>query len=457
MKSQYTIVLAICIVMLASAIAKPVFARNTEVSFSSFYNDNHRIRLEYSYDAPSNKNNVSLSRQTDVIKITLSTQNSNQITQTIQLQEGTHSLYWYSSQIGTIQNARLQINDLLIEPRHNSSTQNSQDMLHHTYFEYQFYVESDTLELTKGIAIPIASLEDMLVWKQDNNAYYHPEFMMFRWQSYSDVLVFSFESRKVQAKYLKRLAFFTEKTDTRGTIARLKDISHRQGWGAHDYRAEDLAEFFNLVKEYNRQRLEPIVLTPEEELLLDILLETGVIIVQDQLNNEEHAPIYAINKEAPYSAIVSYVRTDRPSLQRTLLFHELLHTIYFRDQLVRETVHKLWLSMTSYQQKIWKAFLKHNGYSPDYNYLVENELFAYLLQRPVSDLSWYVPSRILPEAKKIIDIDTAVSNFQGATSTFTTQEATEFTNTLISFAQQLTDYVWQHFRIQSGDVRYVRK
>lgn len=400
-----------------------IHSREIIFDFDNPVLSNQDLMIQYSY-MPNISNLFNPRTTTQIDKIFLSIQNNfGSISHyKIQLQEGEHRLFWHPSQIGTIVSARITIYN-------NFAKAHTQELV------LGFKVLDDR-EQVQGYNVVPASLETILHWSNDNNKNYHDEFNIFRWQSYQDVLVFVFESRKVQEKYLKRLAFFTEKTKTRGTIPHLKDIANRKGWGANDFKAEDLARFFNMV-EARKQSDDPMELLEEELLLQKILIDAETIThsKEDLLNP------YRINTMYPYSSIVSYAKSDSPALQRTLLFHELLHTLYFRDEKLRNKVSSIWQSLSPKNQNLWRAFLAYNGYDSSYDYLVKNEFYAYLLQHSIPNLSWYIPARIIPETRKKLS----------------TQETQQFIDSMISSARKLADYTSTHYKIYDGNVRYVEK
>lgn len=385
------------------------------------------IQLQYTYTPELLKTINREATLSDTLFMNLEVQGvadtiSSVVRYAIQLQPGTHELYFYPQQYGSIYAVRVVY--------YAGRVQDSSKI-----FSLGIRVQRDTRMHVRGYTVTTASLEDILHWRPTLGETHHRDFRLYRWQSYPDVLVLSFRSRDVQAKYLKRLAFFNEKRYTRGTLQDLRSIVHRQGWGAHDYKVEDIARFFT---EASRLQYEGshIQLTQEELLLLDILRDIGMIAVQ--ANNSAYT-VYEVHPTYPNSSIVSYARSDSPALQETLLYHELLHTYYFRDAELRDIMTIIWNRFSQEHAHIWRAFLSYNGYDSDYEYLVVNELFAYLLQRPIESLSWYVPARIIAES--IPDIEQ--------------RRALAFTNAFIVYAQEISQYMFQKYSIFDGKVRYI--
>ena len=55
-------------------------------------------------------------------------------------------------------------------------------------------------------------------------------------------------SYEIQDAFFKRLAFFVEKAGHAGRIESLSALGGLHGYNAHDYRAEDLARFFDTAR-----------------------------------------------------------------------------------------------------------------------------------------------------------------------------------------------------------------
>jgi hypothetical protein len=97
---------------------------------------------------------------------------------------------------------------------------------------------------------PLAADPGMvLAWPEE--AWRDRRYEVFRWENFPSLLIFDTADYAVQDRLLKRLAFFTEKTGFRGRLAPDDEIADLHGWNAHDYRAEDLAHFFQAARETN--------------------------------------------------------------------------------------------------------------------------------------------------------------------------------------------------------------
>ena len=87
-----------------------------------------------------------------------------------------------------------------------------------------------------------ADPETLLRWPAD--AWREPRREWFAWTGTS-VLVLITADYRVQDDYLKRLAFYVEKTGYRGRLVPEADLATLHGWNAHDYAAPDLARFYS--------------------------------------------------------------------------------------------------------------------------------------------------------------------------------------------------------------------
>lgn len=432
-KKFWLVFLCVCI------CTATIFAFEKEFDFTAGHNQNKRLLLSYTYTLKADEsdaqevqaeNNFTEKKLPSYQIMLIIKTEIQEHTYEVQLQEGQHELFWYQHLIGNIKSVYMIFDDEIYD---------------YADFSIALKMTSIQKEQANNHQVITASLEDMLSWKPLDEQE-EDDFYVFRWQSYPDVLIFAFEDRIVQAKYLKRIAFFTEKTHTRGTIQYLPDISHRQGWGAHDYKISDMVEFYNEVaKKQLDDYLSRPLLNKEEIYLQDMLMHLNIVNVKDD-KVEERGVEYGIGDGYHDGAVVSYARSDRKALQKTLLFHELLHTVFFRDESVRNKLDEVWDGLPPKHKKIWKAFMEKNGYDPSFDYLMENELFAYLLQRPVDDLSWYIPARILAEA---------LPRIKG--EKFTETDTQEFIKILTDAAYELSDYLQVHYYLYDGNMQYVRE
>lgn len=386
---------------------------------------NHRIAFSYSFQIDTNNSNTNYNDESNdnkIVMIDITLQDNTSLSYEVQLQEGYHVLYWYPHIIGNVISLRLHYNDSV------------------SIHTLNFLVErrpipTDTVE---GYTIVSASLEDIFNWQpfvkttQKNTDMY-----IFRWQSYPDVVIFAFKNKAIQADYLKRIAFYTEKVGYRGRIVDVAAIKHRSGWTAHNYRALDFAMFYNATLKREQHEDIPPLLNERETKLKNILLSLGII--------NQTGDYYFTTNDKHNIPIVSFMRTLNPSLKRVLTFHELLHSFFYRDEVLRSKVDALWGQFSPTDTLLWREFLSYNSYDPDFNYLLKNELFAYLLQRSKKALLWYRYSRIITDAMRRL-----------GQNTITKSEQKHFADILLRSAEQLSAYMINTYGVVDGDLRYVK-
>jgi len=189
------------------------------------------------------------------------------------------------------------------------------------------------------------------------------DYDLYRWDLLPSVLVFDFRDYEVQNRYLRRLAFFVEKIGYKGRLASDEELAGLHAWNAHDYRAEDLAAFFETA------RATSFTLLPEESALRDLLLSRGVIVEKDGK--------YA----AGTGAIISISRESEGYLRTMFLTHESTHAIYFVDADYRAFVQGIWAAMPREEKWFWLVYFGWKTYDVDDGYLMANEYQAYLLQQ----------------------------------------------------------------------------
>ena len=145
--------------------------------------------------------------------------------------------------------------------------------------------------------------------------------------------------------------------------------------GAHDYRAESLAQF------YETARTQDFKLNDSEYLLRDILLQYGII---------------AYNQDGGFIAgdggIISISKESTVSLREKLLVHESFHGIYFGDEPFRNKVTEVCNVMDQQSLLFIKQYFASQptlGYDLNDTYLIENEVMAYIMQQSVKEQSYY--------------------------------------------------------------------
>jgi hypothetical protein len=211
------------------------------------------------------------------------------------------------------------------------------------------------------------------VWRDD-------DYEVFRWESFPTVLIFDTADYAVQDKLFKRLAFFTEKKGYRGRLVPDSELAGQHGWNAHDYRAEDLAAFYELARRQN------FPLLPEERFLKEILIDNGIITARDG--------IVAAGK----GAVVSVSRESNGYLRRLFMAHECFHGIYFVDEDFRAFTRRRYDALDPVSKKVILSYFDYQAYDITDEYLVFNEFMAHLLQQGVGAAAEYfgktVPERL---------------------------------------------------------------
>lgn len=217
----------------------------------------------------------------------------------------------------------------------------------------------------------------MVTWPQ--HRWRNNEREIFSWDRFPSILIFDTADYSVQARYFKRLAFFVEKAGYVGRLMHDRDIAHLHGYNAHDYRAENLADFFNQAVR------EKFTLNRHELELRDILLENGIIIAGDGGYLPGNGAVLSLSRES-----ISYLRY-------LFMAHEGFHGLYFTDVSFRNEMHRLYTGMD------WRAidFLETYfsivdslGYDRSDRFLMENECMAYTLQQPVKRVADYFSGTI---------------------------------------------------------------
>ncbi len=205
-----------------------------------------------------------------------------------------------------------------------------------------------------------------------------PEFELYRWSAFPSILILDSATYEIQACFLKRLAFFVEKRGFAGTIPSEAVVRDRHGWNAHDYRAEDLARFFELAREQD------IALNERERQLRELLIANGVL-------RERNGRVTAGG-----GGVLGISQASYPVLRRLLLTHELFHGVFFADAAFRDECETIFQDLTDDEQEFWRLFLHAHGYNSENDYLVVNEFMAYLMQQPLERVSGYLRGIVAP-------------------------------------------------------------
>jgi hypothetical protein len=227
------------------------------------------------------------------------------------------------------------------------------------------------------------------------------------------LLIFDTADYAVQNRLFKRLAFFVEKAGFRGRLAHDAAIAELHGWNAHDYRAEDLARFFQAARELN------FPLLAEERELERILLRAGII-------KEVNSAI-----QAGEGGIISISRESPDYLRYRFMAHEGFHGLFFIDEDFRAFTRGRWQQLPSEAKRFLVSFCGFQQYDAADEYLLVNELMAHILQQSVSGASRYfgqtLPAQLEDSWRKAhLPAKDEVSNSWPTLATAFTREAEAF-------------------------------
>jgi hypothetical protein len=218
--------------------------------------------------------------------------------------------------------------------------------------------------------LPIA-LDPGLVLSYPRSSWRNRSYEVFNWESFPSILIFDTADYAVQDRLFKRLAFFVEKAGYRGRLAGDGEIAWQHGWNAHDYRAEDLARFFELA------RIQDFPLLAEERELERILLDQGIIRREGGEIRAGEGGIISISRESP-----DYLRS-------LFMVHEAYHGLFFIDEDFRDFSRSRWDSLSRTAKRFILSYFDYQHYDITDQYLVLNEFMAHVLQQPVSRTEAY--------------------------------------------------------------------
>ena len=230
-------------------------------------------------------------------------------------------------------------------------------------------------------------------WPQKN--WRRSDYEIFEWELFPGVLVFDFANYKIQNQFFTRIAYFVEKAGYKGTLVSDDFVENKHGYNAHDYKANDLANFFSLVEQENFQ------INSYEEILKEILIANKII----QKDKDGF--------KARKGAVVSFTRESPEYLRHTFMAHESWHGIYFTDEDFRNIVATCYNMFDEDSLNFLKKFWETQpglGYDTNDEYLMQNEFMAYIMQQSFSNVRNYFiqvagrgsVNRIQPESAEYI-------------------------------------------------------
>lgn len=231
--------------------------------------------------------------------------------------------------------------------------------------------------LPVDVATPLAPIvtEPGLIANWPASAWRRDDFEVFSWEQFPSILFFDTKNYYIQDLMFKRLAFFVEKAGYAGKLVSDSVMKNQHGFNAHDYRAESLANFFELARVNN------FPLNEYELLLRDILIGHGIITVR---NDGSYS--------AGLGALVSISQESSNYLRWKFIAHEGLHCIYFTNSDFRAVVADVF---SQCDRTSLEFLLKYFSVTPSLNYdindtyLIQNEFMAYLLQQQLSEVADY--------------------------------------------------------------------
>lgn len=267
----------------------------------------------------------------------------------------------------------------------------------------------------------------IISWPKEN--WRSNDYELFEWDRFAGILLFDIADYSVQDDFFRRLAFFVEKQGFKGQLLTDEEIAGKHGYNAHDYKAEDLARFFEEGRKKNFQ------FNKRELLLKEILAVNGIINVEeDGRITSGKGAVISISQESP-----SYLRT-------TFVSHEGWHGIFFVDEDFRNTSASIYYSLKATDPGALNFLFRYFQVTPTLNYdteddyLMKNEFMAYMLQRPLNTVEKYYTdmagrqhSQYLIKSEADYILKTKASGFVGS-------------------AQMFDEYVFNRWNLNAGRV-----
>ncbi len=260
------------------------------------------------------------------------------------------------------------------------------------FYLYSAFVNKNSFDKS----IPVADIGQIIFSKLENDRVFN----VYRWNLEPSVIIFDTRDYKTQSRFFKRLAFFIEKSGYTGKLCSNRELAKDRGWKAHDYRAEDLALFFNLAKEQNFR------LNEEEIILQNILVDAGVI-KKSFCNFSNCSHFHFTSGEG---AVLSVSREAFDNYRYRLLTHECLHGLFFTNKSFRRGIIEQYNNLSENEKRIWKLILADKDYDSSNPVLMANEAMAYNLQQPEVEIKGYFNAYLIdklckdyPEEKSFIE------------------------------------------------------
>jgi hypothetical protein len=298
----------------------------------------------------------------------------------------------------------------------------------------------DSFRQTYAIATPFPepiTADPGLVLSWPVESWRDRRYEVFRWEQFPSLLIFDFADYATQDRMLKRLAFFVEKKGFRGRLAPDSEIAELHGWNAHDYRAEDLARFFNTAHEAQ------FPLLAEERELERILLNSGII--------RGSGTVGAVGGKitAGEGGIISISRQSNGNLRALFMAHEGFHGLFFIDEDFRDFSRRRWRQLPSQAKRFIVSYFGYQQYDIADEYLLINEFMGHVLQQSVSQAGHYfgtaLPARLETSWRKqdLPPKDDASDSWPVLADAFTRE------------AQAFSDYVANRWGLAAGRVSLI--
>lgn len=238
-------------------------------------------------------------------------------------------------------------------------------------------VHNSKINMQNGsdIFIPIRTDPGLVLdWNKEH--WRNLDYELFEWDRFPGILIFDTRNYQVQDNFFRRLAFFAEKQEYKGTLLTNEELGDMHGFNALDYNTKTLKDFFNKALDEN------FTLNREELLLRKILIQNGLLILQDD----------GMHVKEGYGALVSISQESYSALRWQLMAHEAWHTLFFIDEEFRNFVAAVYYSTDPKTLEFLIDYFvsqSHLGYDIHDEYLMQNEFMAYIMQQRVSSTAAY--------------------------------------------------------------------
>ncbi len=279
------------------------------------------------------------------------------------------------------------------------------------------------------VAPLVADIGLVMDWPQEN--WRIEDYELYRWEILPSVLIFDFADYTIQNEFFTRIAYFVEKKGYKGTLVGDDFVRDAHGYNAHDYKAADLARFYNLAADSGFK------LNKREYILRNILLYNGILV------NGSNGKV-----EAGEGSVISISRESTAGLRRQLMAHESWHGLYFSSEQFRNYVAEVYNRFEERSMGFLRTYFSTYAslqYDINDDYLMKNEFMAYLLQQHYSKTGDYFTTRA-----NWNQIAKANPSDSGHVSS---SRARAFTKA----SMELSEYVFNHWGFVAGSTALVIK